>query len=72
MIPRYRGTGALRPRETALAPARAGVGLAMIVKDEAHVIARCLNSVLPLIDGYDIVDTGSSDKTIKTIEKLML
>jgi hypothetical protein len=35
----------------------------MIVKDEAHVIERCLASVRPLIDSYLLVDTGSSDGT---------
>lgn len=35
----------------------------MIVKDEAHVIARCLESVRPIIDHWEIVDTGSTDGT---------
>lgn len=35
----------------------------MIVKNEAHVIRRCLDSVRPLIDHWFIVDTGSSDGT---------
>ena len=35
----------------------------MIVKNEAPVIKRCLDSVLPLIDHWIIVDTGSSDGT---------
>ncbi len=35
----------------------------MIVKDEAHVIRRCLDSVRPLIDHWVIVDTGSTDGT---------
>ena len=39
----------------------------MIVKDEAHIIERCLNSVKPLIDKILIVDTGSSDNTIQII-----
>lgn len=39
------------------------IGLCMIVKNEAHVIQRCLQSVLPLIDYILIVDTGSSDGT---------
>lgn len=42
--------------------------LNMIVKDEAHVIARCLESARPLIDRWCIVDTGSSDDTIATIK----
>ncbi len=37
--------------------------LAMIVKDEAHVIARAIASVRPFIDSYAIVDTGSTDDT---------
>jgi glycosyltransferase involved in cell wall biosynthesis len=42
---------------------RKSVCLNMIVKDEAHVIRRCLGSVRPLIDSWVIVDTGSSDGT---------
>ncbi|MFF3515967.1 glycosyltransferase [Streptomyces sp. NPDC002573] len=37
--------------------------LNMIVKDEAPVIRRCLESVRPLIDSWVIVDTGSTDGT---------
>jgi len=37
--------------------------LNMIVKNEAPVIRRCLDSVRPLIDYWVIVDTGSSDNT---------
>jgi glycosyltransferase involved in cell wall biosynthesis len=37
--------------------------LCMIVKDEAPVIARCLESVRPLIDAWALVDTGSADET---------
>lgn len=44
------------------------VGLVMIVRDEAHVITRCLESVAPYIDYYTIVDTGSTDNTIEVIE----
>jgi glycosyltransferase involved in cell wall biosynthesis len=39
------------------------VCLAMIVKNEAHVLARCLASLKPLIDAWVIVDTGSTDGT---------
>ena len=41
--------------------------LSMIVKNEAAVIARCLQSVMPLIDTWCIVDTGSTDKTKEII-----
>jgi len=37
--------------------------LNMIVRNEAAVIARCLASVLPIIDYWVICDTGSTDET---------
>lgn len=43
------------------------VCLNMIVKDEAHVIERCLDSAKPLIDYWVIVDTGSTDGTQQII-----
>ena len=42
---------------------KATICLNMIVKDEAPVIRRCLDSVRPFIDHWVIVDTGSSDGT---------
>src|SRR2546428_69578 len=45
--------------------------LNMIVKNESHVITRCLGSVLPLIDYWVIVDTGSDDGTQKIIKDFM-
>src|SRR5262249_13667632 len=39
----------------------------MIVKDEAHVILRCLASVRPLVDYVLIEDTGSTDGTPEII-----
>lgn len=39
------------------------VCLNMIVKNEAGVIDRCLDSVLPFIHSWAIVDTGSTDGT---------
>lgn len=47
------------------------VCLNMIVKDEAHVIERCLASALPLIDRWCIVDTGSSDNTTSIIKTFL-
>jgi glycosyltransferase involved in cell wall biosynthesis len=41
----------------------------MIVKDEAHIITRCLDSALPWIDHWVIVDTGSSDGTQATVRR---
>ena len=43
--------------------------LCMIVRNEAAVIARCLDSALPHVDGYLISDTGSADNTIDLIRQ---
>ncbi|MGW8788902.1 glycosyltransferase, partial [Heyndrickxia sporothermodurans] len=43
--------------------ARKTICLSMIVKNEASVIRRCLDSVRPLIDTWVIIDTGSTDGT---------
>ena len=42
---------------------RQKICLAMLVKNEAPVIARCLASVRPLIDHWVVVDAGSTDGT---------
>lgn len=47
------------------------VALCMIVRDEAPVIERCLCSVIPVIDRYCIVDTGSTDATKNIIRNTM-
>ena len=41
--------------------------LNMIVKNESRIIKRCLDSILPLIDSYCIIDTGSTDGTQEII-----
>jgi GT2 family glycosyltransferase len=41
------------------------LGLAMIVKDEEEVLARCLESAKGLVDEIVIVDTGSTDRTVE-------
>ena len=46
------------------------LALVMIVKNEEHIIARNLESSLPLVDTYVIVDTGSSDRTMQVINEL--
>jgi tetratricopeptide (TPR) repeat protein len=43
--------------------------LNMIIKDEAPVIGRCLDSVKPFIDRWAIVDTGSTDDTRELVQK---
>jgi len=45
------------------------VVLNMIVKNEAPIIAACLQAVLPLVDAWAIMDTGSTDETIEIIER---
>lgn len=45
--------------------------LNMIIKDEAPVIRRCLDSVKPFIDSWVIVDTGSSDDTQQIVRDTM-
>ena len=42
--------------------------LCMIVKDEAHIIERCLDSVKDHITGWVIIDTGSTDDTMAIIQ----
>lgn len=43
--------------------------LTMIVKNEEKNMVRLLNSLKPLIDCGSIVDTGSTDNTVKVIQK---
>lgn len=50
---------------------RPSICLAMIVKNEAAVIARSLGSVLPHIDQWIVVDTGSTDGTQGVVRDVM-
>ncbi len=43
--------------------AKATVTLALIVKDAEGSVGRCITSVLPLVDRWLIIDTGSTDGT---------
>ena len=45
--------------------------LSMIVKNEAHVIERCLRSVRPFIHAWAICDTGSTDGTQQIIRDFL-
>jgi len=45
--------------------------LNMIVKNEAHIIKRCLESVKPHIHSWVIADTGSTDGTQSLIREIM-
>src|SRR5829696_5038481 len=53
-----------------MSPTLSTICLNMIVKDEAPVMARCLASVLPFVDTWVIVDTGSSDGTQAIVREL--
>ena len=48
-----------------------GLCLNMIVKNEAHVIERCLKAAKPHITRWCIVDTGSTDGTQARIRELL-
>ncbi len=43
----------------------------MIVKNESHVLDRCVAGVLPLIDSWCIIDTGSTDGTQELAQRLL-
>lgn len=51
--------------------AKPTVCLAAIVKNEAHVIERCLNSLKHLISYWVIADTGSTDGTPEIIQRIL-
>ncbi|MFZ7101787.1 MAG: glycosyltransferase [Peptococcaceae bacterium] len=41
------------------------ISLCMIVKNEEEILARCLDTVKDIVDEINIVDTGSTDRTIE-------
>jgi glycosyltransferase involved in cell wall biosynthesis len=49
----------------------ATIVLTMIVKNESHVLERCVSGVLPLIDSWCIIDTGSTDGTQELAQRLL-
>jgi glycosyltransferase involved in cell wall biosynthesis len=48
-----------------MAPASPTVSFCLIAKNEADQLRRCLDSVRPLCDDLLVVDTGSTDGTVK-------
>lgn len=46
-------------------PKKYKLGLSQIMKNEAHVAERMLDSIKPIIDVVFLVDTGSTDNTIE-------
>lgn len=45
------------------------ISLCLIAKNEEHWIAQCINSVRPLVAEIILVDTGSTDGTVKIAQK---
>lgn len=48
-----------------MTPLANAISLCMIVKDEERTLARCLDSVCPLVGQIVVVDTGSADQTAR-------
>ena len=59
----------IRPVEEA--PKAPTVVLAMMVKNERHVIRRALESALPVLSRFVLVDTGSSDDTLDIAREVL-
>jgi glycosyltransferase involved in cell wall biosynthesis len=51
------------PPDTVQLPA--GISLCMILKNEERFLAECLRSVRDVVDEINIVDTGSTDRTVE-------
>ena len=49
--------------------AQASLEAAMIVRNEARCITRCLESVRPFVDKMVVLDTGSTDQTMELARK---
>ena len=47
-----------------------GISLCMIVKNEERSLSRCVKSVKSLVNQIIIVDTGSTDNTVKIAKDL--
>lgn len=70
------GSDCLPPFELTVAPSdgllvhrrRVRLSLCMIVRDSAHTLPACLESVRPWVDEIVIVDTGSTDETPRIVE----
>jgi glycosyltransferase involved in cell wall biosynthesis len=43
----------------------------LMIRNEEHVIERCLSSIDGIVDAYSIVDTGSTDSTIDKCEAFL-
>ncbi|SET77014.1 Glycosyltransferase involved in cell wall bisynthesis [Oceanobacillus limi] len=45
------------------------ISLCMIVKNEEEVLARCLDTVKDIVDEINIIDTGSTDRTVEIAKR---
>ncbi len=43
----------------------AGISLCMIIKNEERFLPKCLQSVAEIVDEINVVDTGSTDRTVE-------
>jgi glycosyltransferase involved in cell wall biosynthesis len=42
-----------------------------MIKNESHILKRCIESIKPLIDYFVFVDTGSTDSTLELINEIL-
>jgi glycosyltransferase involved in cell wall biosynthesis len=68
LIHRARDETAAQVKETGCALG-AGISAVMIVRDEEKLLSRCLKSFTGAYDELCIVDTGSTDRTIKIAQR---
>ena len=54
-----------------MSPGDQTIGLCMIVRNEAAIVGRCLESVTGLIDSWVICDTGSVDRTREVVRSAL-
>lgn len=58
-----------RPKKSQATTPRSSLAVAMIVRNEARCITRCLESVRPWVDRMVVLDTGSTDETRELARK---